>query len=323
MTIGLVQVDGKLPNLALMKISNYYKQNDTQVEFAQSGRQYEKVYASVLFSWDREKAEALHDVYDNLEIGGTGYDLAKTLPPEIEMMKPDYDLYSEDMIYNMVCRGIKNKEAIHKKAKTIADMGIGFLSRGCIRNCGFCIVKQKEGNLRQESRLEDILNPRSNVVTLYDNNLTADPYCVEKLHEIRDRKLVVDISQGVDVRLMTDEKAEALSEVKHLRSLHYAWDLMSFEKPVLAGIKLLTQHVKPYKHMCYVLCGYNTTFVEDMYRVQTLHSLGVIPYVMKYNNSTEDIRLNHFARWVNGHFYKSCDFNEYTPYVKTLQRKTA
>lgn len=136
-------------------------------------------------------------------------------------------------------RGIGKKETKMKKAETIKNMGIGFTSRGCIRKCGFCIVPQKEVKLQQDSEINDIVRPGSNVICLLDNNLTADPHCIKKLNEIRDRGLILDLTQGIDIRLVDEEVALALSEVKHLRSIHYAWDLMAHEKPVMEGIKTL------------------------------------------------------------------------------------
>lgn len=321
--IGLLQIDGKLPNLALMKISSYYKALGEKVEFAVDGRQYEKVFAAVLFSWNKNLAAERCYWFDNVEIGGTGWDINKVLPPEIEACRPDYDLYTPEMLVGHYQKGIKTKEAAMKKAVEIVNMGMGFTSRGCVRSCGFCIVKAKEGDLHQDSSIVDIINPRSNKVTLYDNNLTADPKCLNKLAEIQERGLVVDISQGIDVRKMTEDIAQALSKTKFMRSLHYAWDLMQYEAPVLDGIKLLSQYVKPWRHMCFVLAGYNTTHEEDEYRVKTLMNLGVAPYVMKYNNRKDDIWLNHFARWVNSRICKSCDFSEYAGLVKAKAIKEA
>lgn len=246
--------------------------------------------------------------------------LEKKLPIEIEACRPDYDLYTAEMIYSKSCvGGISSKETKLKKAQTIANMGIGFTSRGCIRKCGFCVVPEKEGKLHKVAEIGDIINPRSNVITLYDNNLTADPDCIDKLWEIRDRGLIVDICQGIDVRILTDEIAYALSQARHLRSLHYAWDLMNSERQVIEGIEILKRHVKTWRHMCYVLVGYNTTFEEDLYRVMRLDEIGIRPYVMKYNNLREDVRLNHFARWVNGRFHKACSFEEYVPWEKLLK----
>ena len=314
--IGLIQVDGKLPNLALMKISSFYKANGGSVEFAIHGKKYDKVFVAVLFSWNRGLAERIANRFDNVEIGGTGWDIKKTLPPEIEACKPDYELYTVEMLTANLKKGIKKADTAIAKAQEIVDMGIGFSSRGCVRDCGFCVVKAKEGELRQASEIADIINPRSNRITLYDNNLPADPECLDKLAEIQGRGLVVDISQGIDVRKMTEELAISLGKTRFLRSLHYAWDLMPFEANVLEGITLLSKHVKTWRHMCFVLCGYNTSHEEDMYRAMKLASLGVAPYIMKYNNRTDDVWLNHFARWINAFIYKTDTFENYHGWVK-------
>jgi len=314
--IGLIDVDGKLPNLALMKISSYYKAAGKQVEFAQPGKRYDKVYISSLFTWNKPKVEKLLQLYSNAEVGGTGKDIHKVLPDEIEACKPDYGLYTVADILPRIKGGIATKESKTKKAATIINAGMGFTSRGCVRNCGFCFVPPKEGSFRQVTSIGELLNPRSNVLILMDNNLTADPDCIDKLHEIRDRGLVVDISQGIDVRLLTPEIAQALSEVKHLRSLHYAWDLMGFEQQVMDGIKLLSKFVKKWRHMCYMLTGYNTTFEEDMYRFRRLTEIGIRPYVMPYNLTYPTKKHHCFASWVNSRKHTVCSFEEYEPWVK-------
>lgn len=311
MRIGLIDIDSKIPNLALMKISAYHKaQGDT---VALNDYLADKLYCSVIFERSRKNAEELKKKYPDMIIGGTGWDYTVKLPEEIHTMKPDYTLYTMETIYKRI-RGIMTKENRIKKAETIVNSGIGFSSRGCIRNCGFCIVPKSEGKFRQENEIRDLISPNSNVLILSDNNLTADPNCIDKLNEIRDRKLIVDINQGIDIRLITPEIAKALSEVKHLRSIHYAWDLMSFEKQVLHGIQILSQFIKPYRHMCFMLTGYDTSFEEDMYRFRKLRELGVSPYVMVYNEKP-DVRLEHFERWSNGRFHKVCSFDEYEPWL--------
>ena len=315
MTIGLIDIDSKIPNLALMKISNYYKNLGEQVEFVQENKKYEKIYASTIFTRSKPIVNKLIEKYeDKIEIGGTGWDLKKELPIEIEKTKPDYGLYTAEEIASRM-KGIGTKEHKLKKANEIVNAGMGFTSRGCVRNCGFCFVPKKEGKLRDAAEIGDLINPKSNVLILHDNNFTADPYCIDKLKEIKERKLIIDINQGCDVRLMTDEKAYWLGKVKHLRSLHYAWDLMEYENKVLEGIEILSKHVKKYKHMCFMLVGFNTTFEEDMYRFKKLSSMKVDPFVMIYNQ-IPDIRLKHFARWVNGRIYKKCKFEEYEPWIK-------
>lgn len=315
MRIGLIDFDGKIPNLALMKLSSYHKARGDDVLFGDIPLDVDLVYCSVIFPWNWPKAARLKHAYPRIEFGGTGFDIKKCLPPEIEACVPDYGLYTQEEVYSRVCRGIGTKDAKLGKAETIRTMGIGFTSRGCVRNCAFCVVPQKEGSLRQDSEIKDIIRPNTNVITLLDNNLTADPYCLDKLAEIRDRGLVVDINQGVDVRLMTDEKAKAFSEVKHLRSLHYAWDIMEHEQQVLRGIEVLSRHVKKWQQMCFMLVGFNTNFEEDMYRFLRLTEIGIKPYVMIYNKQG-DTRLKHFARWVNSRIHTACAWDDYTPWLK-------
>ncbi|WFR56403.1 radical SAM protein [Anaerocolumna sp. AGMB13025] len=315
MKIGLIDVDSKIPNLALMKISSFYKSLGEQVEFVRDNVKYEKIYASAIFTRSKDECEKLIAMYgDKIEIGGTGWSLQKELPEEIEKMKPDYDLYSIEEIASRM-KGIGTKGHKYKKAAEIVNAGIGFTSRGCIRNCGFCFVPKKEGLFRSVAEIKDLINPKSKVLILHDNNLTADPYCIDKLHEIRDRGLIVDINQGCDVRLVNDDIAKALSEVKHLRSIHYAWDLMGYENQVMDGIKTLSKYIKPYRHMCFMLVGFNTSFDEDMYRFKKLVEMKVDPFVMIYNQ-LPDTKLKHFARWVNSRIYKKCRFEEYGPWIK-------
>ena len=320
--IGLIQVDGKLPNLALMKVSSYYKSLGYQIEWANlyNRPQYEKVFASVLFTWNKPQADLLSRQYENIEIGGTGWDVVKTLPSEIESCKPDYNLYSLEDILRLnssgSARGAKTKKSHLKHCEDILNMGFGFSSRGCVRNCEFCFVPKKEGMIRQATPISEIINPRSNIITLLDNNMTADPLCVGKLTEIKDRELVVNLCQGIDIRLMTDEKAMAFGAVKHYKQIHYSWDLMEYENSVWEGIEILSNHIKPYKQMCYVLCGFNTTFEEDMYRVQKLMGFGISPYIMIYNKRSDDKRLSYFQSWVNRRVCRADSFENYMPYIK-------
>ena len=323
--IGLIDVDGKLPNLALMRISSFYKSMGEQVEFVRPDAKksdYEKVFASAIFTKSAAECDRLKNFWeDKIDIGGTGYgDITKRLPEEIERMPPDYDLYTAEMIYPKI-KGIMTAKRRMEKAVQIVNSGMGFTSRGCIRNCPFCLVPKKEGCFRQEAEIRDLLNPRGNILVLNDNNFTADPYCIDKCKEIKERGLVVDINQGCDVRLMTDEIAQALRSIKHLRSIHYAWDLMCYENQVLEGIKTISKYIPASRHMCFVLVGFNTTFEEDMYRCRKLEELGVRPYIMRYNERRDDARLNHFARWINSFIYKAVpNFEDYDPWKKDKDR---
>lgn len=339
--IGLIDIDSKIPNLALMKISSFYKSMGEKIQLYPIQNYYRKIpnnqiykiadkinkdcskiYASAIFTHSQPTISILKEICnEKLIVGGTGSFTPKSkLILPIEIMKPDYNLYTVDEIAKRIT-GIGTKNHKLKKAKEIVNAGHGFTSRGCIRNCPFCMVPKCEGEFRQAAEISDLLNPKSNILILHDNNLSADPDCVVKLREIRDRKLIVDINQGIDIRLLNEDIARELSLVKHLRSIHYAWDLMDYESQVIRGISILTKYIKPYRHMCFMLVGFNTSYEEDEYRMQKLINFGIAPYVMIYNNNEKgDIRLRHFARWVNSRIYKICSFNDYEPWKKAQKR---
>ncbi len=240
-------------------------------------------------------------------------------------MRPDFDLYDVATIESRI-KGIMKKESRRQKAETIVNAGIGRLTTGCVRECPWCLAHQAEGKLKRVANLSDLLNPRSNVLTLLDNNLTAIPEAISILNEMRDRKLVVDITQGIDIRTMTPEIAKALSEVKLLRTAHFSWDQIHSEKAVTAGISLLSGFVARSKQLCYVLCGYDTIWQEDVHRFRKLVEMKIDPYIMCYKGEGGEtdpynlLRLRHFARWVNGRLYKVCKFDEYTNWLKAQDK---
>jgi len=333
--IGLVDFDGKLPNLALMKLSAWYRLLGHQVVLnPPSPAGIDKTFVSLIFTKNRQKALLQYGGWPNVEFGGTGYSLEVELAPEVEAMRPDYELYYVQHIFEAIKRRPGKKESIWAKAEEIQASGLGFTTRGCIRRCPWCAVPKKEGELRQVATISDVINPKSRLITLLDNSLTADPLCLDKLAEIRERNLIVNISQGIDVRLVTDEIAEALSKVHHWSSLHFAWDLAETERSVFQGIEVLTQFVKKSSLMAYCLCGFNSTFEEDMYRIQRLAGQGIRPYVMLYQSlhqgpapersPYEMARLQHLKRWVNAPkgLFKTIPFEEYSNWV-TAQEKLA
>lgn len=290
--VGLMDIDSKIPNHALMKISAFCKSINKTVEFVNGYNKYKKIYGSCVFTENKYKCEELINFYgEKIDIGGTGWDIQKQLPKEIEEINPDYNLYN-------------------------IDYGVGFTARGCTNNCPFCFVPMKEGYIHQYREIKDIINPKSNKLVLLDNNFTEDPNMIEKAKEIIQRDLIVDLCQGVNIRVMTEERAYWISQIKHMKQLHIAWDNIKDEKRVMEGIKNLSKYMKLYKVMCYVLVGFNSTLEEDLYRINKLEKLNVDPFVMVYNQKN-DKELQHLARWCNKPWIrKKCDFKEYKPYVK-------
>lgn len=290
--------DAPMHNLALMKLSSYHKALGDNVELINKDniKSYDKIYGSYIFTWNRKRALELKQAYgDKAIIGGTGVNVKDKLPKHVDHLKPDYSLFN-------------------------LNYGVGFTRRGCINKCEFCVVHRKE-KWEEDSSIKDIINPLSNYVYILDNNFTNDPYFKDKIKEFTDRKLIVNLQSGVDVRTITEEKARLLSEINHYNSLHIAWDNYKQEKFVLRGISHLLKYFKPSKIMCYVLIGFDSTRQEDLHRVRKLQELKIDPYVMMYRdpfdpNYQYDRMDMHFKNWVNGHAYKSVEFDRFDRVVK-------
>jgi hypothetical protein len=302
--IGLMAPDSTIPNLAIMKLSAWHKAQGDTIIFPWRGQRVDRLLASVVFTRNRKEAEHLPTY---AEIGGTGWDYTTTLPDEIEALKPDYDLY-----------GI--------------DYGMGFLWRGCVNKCLFCVVWRKEPEFKQAASIDALLNPRSNRLVLLDNNLTAAPNVVDLLAEMAERRLRVNFSQGLDIRRMTPEIAAALAKVNFSnhtftsKQVHFAWDSVGLEQAVKRGVAILKEAgIKPYRLMFYMLCGFGTTWEEDWHRFEVLRELGCDPYVMTYQDLEgkaveQDPRLRHFERWVNARIYKACHWEDYKPAQEAIAK---
>jgi len=294
MKILLVQVDGKMPNLALMKVSSYYKSKGHETGFAFANP--DKVYVSCIFSKNLNHASGIRHFYPSAEfyIGGPGMERPTSLPLEMDHMMPDYSLYPD------------------------MDYSLGYTQRGCPNNCSFCIVPKIEGSFREVSHISEFHNPDFNKLVLYDNNFFYSKLWREKLDYITEHDLKVSFNQGLDARLMNEEKSLALADMNTYsisfndRRVYFSWDLMENEKPILKGLmNVINAGIKPHNIMVYMLIGYNTTHNEDMYRFNTLRDLDLDPFAMIYNNRKDDMWIRKFARWVNKRVYKSCIFEEY------------
>ena len=271
--IGLIQIDGKMPNLALMKLASWHRKKGDDVRIIDlSTLGIDEWYGSKIF------------------MGGSGYDLKQKLPKEIEAQVPDYDLFN-------------------------TNYSVGFTSRGCIRDCGFCIVKEKEGNLFECDFSKDIKHSKYIVM---DNNFLASPMWKEKLQFFIDNDIKVCFTQGLDIRLVTEEKAELLSKVKYYdatftqRRIYFAFDDPTMADIFNKKLNLLTQYIKPRHIMVYILVGFNTEFSQDYFRFKIVKDFECDPYIMLYNNRRDKPLLRHFARWVNKRIYKAQpDFLKY------------
>ena len=305
MRVLLVDADSKkgFPNLALMKISAHHKRLGREVDLIRGIpdtaplEHYDQVWLSCIYFQNEDKARdylAQFPEQTDTLFGGSGFQEVMNirLGKEIEHLMPDYSLYD-------------------------VDFSMGFTSRGCIRDCPWCIVPEKEGKIKNHAPISEFLHPDHKRLVLLDNNFLASPKYIQNLEEIIERKIKVNMNQGLDIRLVTEENAGLLVDAKlydwhfKTRGMHFAFDTMSIESAVRRGIKTLQDAGMPtHWMMFYVLAGFNTTFGQDVYRVQTLIELGVKPYIMPYNN-TRDAKVRHLARWVNRKYYEFVPFEKY------------
>lgn len=287
MNIGLIDVDGhNFPNLALMKISAYHKSKGDTVDWCNRLEHYDRVYKAKVFDFTPDDATVIQA--DEIIQGGTGYGLKNKLPTEIENIFPDYSLYPH-----------------HKEA-------YGFLTRGCPRGCKFCIVGEKEGYKSvQVADLKQFWKEQKEI-KLLDPNLLACSDWKELLQQLIDSKSWVDFTQGLDIRLMTDEKADMLNQIK-AKMIHFAWDNYEFKtyeqlKRFRPLFKFDSKRLK-----VYVLTNFNTTHEQDLERIYKLKELDYDPYVMIYDKYNAPQKTRHLQRWVNNKIiFRTVDkFDEY------------
>lgn len=312
MKVLLLQIDGKMPNLALMKISAYHKLRGNEVGFDVINP--DEIYMSCVFSKNVNQTigrrALLKSQYPNakIDMGGPGFGMPTSLPNEVEHTMPDYSLYPE------------------------MDYSLGFTTRGCIRNCPFCIVPIIEGKFREHAPISEFHNSDFDKLVLLDNNFLASKLWREKLDYIENQGLKVCFNQGLDARLINEEKARALADTNSYgisfkdKRYYFAWDIIGDARGILRGIaEILKAGVPPKYVMVYVLVGFNSAHYEDYFRFIILRGLKVDPFIMIYNDRRDDKWLRHFARFCNKPaIRKSCKdvFSEYKRLSPKLKEET-
>ncbi len=291
MKIGLIDVDGhNFPNLPLMKLSAWHKLQGDAVEMYEpmfSGY-CDKVYMSKVFTFTEDYLYPIKS--DCIIKSGTGYypiDGGEKLPKEIEHIYPDYSLYKTNKAY-------------------------GFLTRGCPRDCSFCNVSQVQGKKSiQVAELSEFWKDQKEIVLL-DPNITASKDCVLLFNDLIKSKSWIDFTQGLDVRLIDEEKANLLNKMK-IKTIHFAWDNYEFKTyEKLKQIRPLFEYDER-KLKVYVLTNFNTTHEQDLERIYKLREMHYTPYTMIYDKKNAPRITRLLARWTNNMFiWRSCDsFDKY------------
>lgn len=302
MIVGLFDLDRTgFPNVALMKLSAWHKAQGDTVLPLNSGLPADRRYGSAVFTWNRPKVAQL--VAQGAIVGGSGVDLENKLPDHVEAMRPDYSLY-----------GI--------------DYGVGYLMRGCIWDCDFCVVRKKEGLPQEVATIDHLLNPSARsrpFVVLLDNEFFwKEKWAIARLGEFTAREIDWCPSQGLDVRVLTEPLVEALAaspfwNVKHSRrQITFAFDGISIEARYRRGVEMLLRKMAAWHLQSFVLVGHNSTIEQDLQRIDIIRSYGIDPFVMVYRDfntgkMARDPQLRNLARWVNRRLYKTCEFVDYWP----------
>ena len=270
-SVLLIDVDGKLPNLALMKLSRYYKEKGRNVVLARKNarmHRVDEIFASCIFNSESSmrQVRALRKYYGNdINIGGSGVDLALRLPEHIESLPADYELYPE-----------------------LKDRAIGFLTRGCPHKCPFCVVPEKEGPPRKVSNLASLLGPQIKKLILLDDNLLAHEESEQMLEEMAVMGLQVNFTQSLDLRYVSKKKARLLRDIECMNTRftrpNYYFSLNNNKRLSIISNKYKWFEFKRRDNVEFIcMYGFDTTLAQDVERFRFLRSLpGAYVFVQAY-----------------------------------------
>ena len=320
MKVRLTQIDGKLPNLALMKLSAFHKAAGDEVHFSRSPFRglfepdYDRVYGSAIFNFSAARVARLLSEFPGAVVGGTWNVSDATTVEDLigDFGDQDYSLWPE------------------------FSASLGFTQRGCRLRCGFCVVPAKEGKPRPVNTIADIWrgDPHPRHLHLLDNDFFGQPrdQWEARIAEIRDGNFKVCFNQGINIRMIGEAEAEALSSVLHSndrfdeRIVYTAWDNIGDEKRFFAGVDRLERHgIPPSRLLVYMLVGYDPreTWERLLYRFNRMTARLIRPYPMIYgdrgrrlplggcNQDIADRTLGEFQRWVIRRAYAIVPFEHY------------
>lgn len=302
MNIALLDVDGHhYPNLALMKISRWHKSHGDHVEFYDSMFGcYDKLYMAKVFTHTPDYVFSIANAKEIVR-GGTGYDVYSCLPYEIDHTQPDYSLYGK-MI---------DKHTAY-----------GFLTRGCINKCPWCVVPKKEGTIKPYMDVDDIAIEGRNKLVLMDNNVLACDYGLEQIDKIAYRGYMVDFNQAMDARLVTDEVARLIARVRWHPFIRFGCDTHSQIEACVTAIERIDHYSGRHRqYLLYTMIYGN--ILECYERISYWRQPKYVSYVrcqsqpmLNFTKVHQDIPQweRDMARWSNRReLFASTDFKQYIP----------
>ena len=298
----------RFPNLACMKLSGYHKSAGDEVTLKidyDNLEAYDKVYISKVFT-DTPLPDAVLTL-PNVSYGGTGfyYDKAPALPVEVEHHMPDYHLYD-----SWVEQRIADGESL-LNLQYYLDYSIGFMTRGCFRQCPFC-VNQNYKRVERHSPLEEFVDPDRPYICLLDDNFLGHPQWKEMLTELQTTKKPFQFKQGLDERLLTDEKCEALFSSRYHGDYIFAFDNVADAPLIEEKLKLIRKYTNKIPKF-YCFCGFDRNgkwdsdfWRQDIFdlftRIEILMKYRCLPYIMRFNRYDESLYRGVYvsvARWCN------------------------
>lgn len=303
MKVLLINVDSKIPNLALMRLAAWHRRRGDEVFLQSCPSKPDRVYSSSIFKFSARRQWQIRQIYPDVIEGGTGYEgntltLDAAIGEDGERIVPDYSLWPE------------------------FSASIGFTARGCRLACKFCVVPSKEGKPCSVHTISEIWRgePWPKHLLLLDNDFFGQPkeQWQARLQEIRDSEFKVCLNQGINLRLIDRESAAALASVDYrddqfkTKRLYTAWDNIKDEARFKQGVDVLRQAgISPKHLLVYMLVGYapQETIDEVMYRFREIDALGCLPYPMVFDRSRQDLKA--FARWVIRRYYQFIPWEAY------------
>lgn len=364
MKIGVIDADlisrrkHRFPNLACEKISAYWKEQGAEVALLLNydlPEEYDEIYISKVFT-DTPVPDFISNLATNnlvpnnnyihkIKVGGTGFyfDKAPNLPDEIEHHMPDYHLYDE-WIHSEVERARLdaslsgkqfNEARFMLQFKEYTDYSIGFLTRGCFRKCPFC-VNQKFNHVFDHSPLQEFYDPTRKKLCFLDDNFLGSPHWNSLLSTVLSSQKAYKFKQGLDERLLTNEKCETLFNSNYDGDLTFAFDNIEDYDLIHTQLKKIRKFNPKKGVMFYVLVGFKSTDAEDIrdafLRIELLFHYRCLPYIMRYmskdnapwkNSKFRSLYIS-IARWCNQpNIVKKMTFREFCHANQELKKKSA